>query len=41
MQVVDFAAWQRIDAVEKQLGGAEGKPRQKLTDVQSMLQACS
>lgn len=37
-QIVDFKGWQAVDAEEVKRGAALGKPRDKLTDVQEMLQ---
>ena len=39
--VVDFAGWLRIDAEERRRGEAQGKPREKLTDVDEMLRFAS
>ncbi|UWQ19885.1 FAD-dependent oxidoreductase [Jannaschia sp. M317] len=36
-RVVDFAAWRRIDAREKADGARRGKPREKVTDIATML----
>ncbi len=38
MQVVDFPAWQQIDAAEVQQGQNIGKPREKFVDIQKMLE---
>ncbi|KAL4420950.1 hypothetical protein ABPG77_004579 [Micractinium sp. CCAP 211/92] len=38
VQVVSFEGWERVDAEEVRRGAALGKPRDKLTDVQEMLQ---
>lgn len=38
VQVVDFKGWQAVDAEEVKRGAALGKPRDKLTSVQEMLQ---
>lgn len=38
VQVVSFADWQRVDAEEVRRGQALGKPRDKLTSVEEMLQ---
>ncbi|KAI3438904.1 hypothetical protein D9Q98_001319 [Chlorella vulgaris] len=38
VQAVSFQGWQRVDAAEVQRGQAQGKPREKITDVQEMLQ---
>lgn len=35
---MDFKGWQAVDAEEVKRGSALGKPRDKLTDVQEMLQ---
>jgi ferredoxin/flavodoxin---NADP+ reductase len=36
-EVVDHAAWLRLDDHERALGGADGRPRRKLTDVGAMV----
>ncbi|EIE19717.1 nucleotide-binding domain-containing protein [Coccomyxa subellipsoidea C-169] len=38
VQVVDFPAWQQIDAAEVQQGQNIGKPREKFVDIQKMLE---
>jgi len=38
---VDFEGWRKIDALERDIGAARGKPREKLTDVRSMLAAAA
>ena len=39
---VTFSDWQKIDAVEKSRGESRGKPREKIVDVDEMLDiACS
>ncbi|KAJ1522206.1 hypothetical protein ONE63_002514 [Megalurothrips usitatus] len=38
IQVVSFAGWERIDEEEMRRGKMLGKPREKITDVQEMLQ---
>jgi len=38
LQVVDFKGWQAVDAEEVRRGTAQGKPRDKLTSVDEMLQ---
>lgn len=40
-KLVDFDGWRRIDALEKAAGAASGKPREKMTRVQAMLDASS
>lgn len=37
VNVVTWQDWQRIDAAEKQMGEAQGRPRVKITDVGEML----
>ena len=37
VNVVNFADWQRLDALEKERGEAQGRPRVKFYDVQEML----
>ncbi len=39
LKLVDFEGWRRIDALEKAAGAASGKPREKMTRVQAMLDA--
>ncbi len=39
VRVVDWAGWQRLDALEKELGAAQGRPRLKFTRVEEMLAA--
>jgi len=39
VRVVDYAAWQRIDAAEIALGETVGKPREKFVRVEDMLEA--
>lgn len=39
LRLVDFSGWRRIDALERAGGAARGKPREKMTSVQSMLDA--
>ena len=39
MQVVSFADWQRLDALEQAAGKARGAPREKFTDVAEMLRS--
>ncbi len=39
--VVDAAGWQAIDAAEVARGGADGRPRNKFTDVDEMLAAAA
>ncbi len=39
VRVVDWAGWQRLDALEKELGAARGRPRLKFTRVEEMLAA--
>lgn len=34
---VTFSDWQKIDAVEKSRGESRGKPREKIVDVDEML----
>jgi len=34
---VTFADWQKIDSVERSRGESHGKPRQKIVDVDEML----
>lgn len=36
---VDYAAWERIDSLEREEGARRGKPREKFTRIQSMLDA--
>ena len=38
---IDWAGWQRIDAVETQNGQRQGKPREKLTTIREMLDAAA
>ncbi|KAI9104604.1 hypothetical protein DFS34DRAFT_589736 [Phlyctochytrium arcticum] len=38
VEYVDFAGWKKMDAVEVQEGALLGKPREKLVDIQRMLQ---
>ncbi len=38
-RVVDYADWQRLDAIEKQRGATSGRPRMKLARVAEMLEA--
>lgn len=38
VQVVTWEGWQEIDAEERRLGTAQGRPRVKITDVDSMLE---
>ena len=40
-QVVSFAHWQALDALELAAGEAQGRPRVKLTSLQKMLEACA
>lgn len=35
---VDFAGWQRIDTQERAAGTIRGKPREKITNIQSMIE---
>jgi len=37
IQLVNFEGWHRIDALEKTNGATSGKPREKITSVQAML----
>lgn len=39
VRVVDWAGWQRLDALEKAHGAAQGRPRLKFTRVEEMLAA--
>jgi ferredoxin--NADP+ reductase len=39
IRVIDFAAWQKIDAAEIARGEAKGKPREKFVTVDEMLEA--
>lgn len=39
VRVVSWADWQRLDAIERERGAASGRPREKLTSVQEMLEA--
>jgi ferredoxin--NADP+ reductase len=39
LRPVDFEGWRRIDALERAAGAARGKPREKMTSVQSMVDA--
>jgi ferredoxin/flavodoxin---NADP+ reductase len=39
VRVVDFAAWQRLDRLERERGGACGRPRVKLGAIAEMLAA--
>jgi ferredoxin/flavodoxin---NADP+ reductase len=39
LKIVDFAGWLRIDALERSAGAVRGKPREKMTSVQAMLDA--
>ncbi len=41
IRVVDWAGWQRLDALEKERGAAEGRPRLKFTRIEEMLAALS
>ena len=38
LQVVSFGGWQRVDAEEVRRGQALGKPRDKIVNVEEMLQ---
>lgn len=38
---VDFEGWRKIDVLERDIGAARGKPREKLTNVPSMLAAAA
>jgi ferredoxin--NADP+ reductase len=37
-QIVDLAGWRKIDAVERAIGSARDKPREKLTSIPAMLE---
>jgi len=37
IRTVTFSDWQKIDAVEKSRGESHGKPREKIVDVDEML----
>jgi ferredoxin--NADP+ reductase len=39
LKVIDLQGWRRIDAVERAIGVAKAKPREKLTRVSAMLKA--
>jgi ferredoxin--NADP+ reductase len=39
VRVVDWAGWQRLDALEKERGAALGRPRLKFTRIDEMLAA--
>jgi ferredoxin--NADP+ reductase len=39
VRVVDWACWQRLDVMEKELGVAQGRPRLKFTRIEEMLAA--
>ena len=39
VRVVDWAGWLRLDAMEKELGAAQGRPRLKFTRIEEMLAA--
>ena len=41
VHVVDYAGWQRINAVEVALGATNGRPREKLTRIDEMLAAAT
>ncbi|WP_395667216.1 FAD-dependent oxidoreductase [Methylocella sp.] len=41
VRTVDFRAWTRIDEAERRAGAAIGKPREKLTSVEAMLEAAA
>ena len=41
IQVVSFADWQRIDAIEVERGAAFGKPREKIVEREELLAAAS
>ena len=38
VQVVTWEGWQAIDAEERRLGAAQGRPRVKITNIDSMLE---
>lgn len=38
VQVVTFKGWERIDSEEQKRGKEKGKPREKITDVNEMMQ---
>ena len=38
-RVLDFEAWRRIDAIERERGAAVGKLREKMIDVHEMIAA--
>lgn len=37
VKVVDFVDWEKIDETEKKWGASKGKPREKITEVQSLI----
>jgi ferredoxin--NADP+ reductase len=39
LKLIDFPGWRRIDALERAVGAAKAKPREKLTRVTAMLKA--
>lgn len=41
VRVVSFSDWRKIESIERMKGEAIGKPAEKLTDVQCMLEAVS
>ena len=37
LQFVDFNMWKKVDKIEKELGAAKRRPREKITSKQEML----